>query len=137
MSECIFCKIINGEIPCYKIYEDDNILAFLDISPVNKGHALVIPKKHYETILEISEDDLCRTLLVVKKLSGAIMTAMNANGLNISINNYKAAGQLVPHLHVHIIPRFSKDGLKFDWPAKKIKEREFKEIADKIKKVLK
>jgi histidine triad (HIT) family protein len=134
MESCIFCKIIKGEIPCTKVYEDDKVLAFLDISPVNKGHTLVIPKKHYETLMDVPDDLLCETMKIIKKLSKAVMKTVKADGINISINNYKAAGQLVLHLHVHIMPRFSNDGLKLDWPTKKIADMD--KTADSIRKAL-
>ena len=134
MESCIFCKIIEGKIPCTKVYEDKNVLAFLDISPVNKGHALVMPKKHFETLMDVDDNILCETMKTVKKLSKAIMKAVKDDGINISINNHKAAGQLVPHLHIHIIPRFSNDGLKFDWPTKKIADMD--KTAELIRKAL-
>lgn len=136
MTDCIFCKIVEGKIPCTKIYENDRILAFLDISPVNKGHALVIPKKHSETILDTDEKTLNEIMSVTKKLSAAIMKAVNADGFEVCINNKKAAGQLVPHLHMHIMPRFNNDGLKFDWPTKKFSESEMKKTAEIIRKAL-
>ena len=134
MESCIFCKIIKGKIPCTKIYEDKNVLAFLDISPVNKGHALVMPKKHFDTLMDVPDDLLCEAMKIVKKLSKAVMKAVKADGINISINNYKAAGQLVPHLHVHIIPRFKDDSLKLDWPTKK--DSEMEKTAEQIRKAL-
>jgi len=134
MGSCIFCKIIEGKIPCTKVYESSQVLAFLDMSPVNPGHTLVVPKKHSETIIDADEQTLCDLIKAIKKVSNAVMKAVKADGLNIGINNYKAAGQLVPHLHVHIMPRFENDGLKLDWPAKKIPDMD--EIAEKIKKAL-
>ena len=134
METCLFCKIVRGEIPCTKVYENEKALAFLDISPVNKGHTLVLPKKHFETIVDIDDQSLCELIKAVKKLSNAVMKAVKADGINIGINNYRAAGQLVPHLHVHIMPRFENDGLKLDWPAKKFPDMD--KIAEKIKKAL-
>lgn len=134
MTDCIFCKIAKGEIPCDKIYEDKNVLAFLDISPVNKGHTLVIPKKHFETLMDADEITLMETIKIVKKLGKAVMKSMKSDGINISINNYKAAGQIIPHLHIHIIPRFSNDGLKIDWPIKK--DIDMKKTAESIRKAL-
>jgi len=133
-TSCIFCKIIKNEIPCTKIYENDKVLAFLDIAPVNFGHALVMPKKHFETILDIDDESLCEIAKVTKKVSRAIMKAMKSDGINIGVNNYKAAGQLVPHMHLHVMPRFKDDGLKFDWPTKK--DGNMEKTADKIRKAL-
>lgn len=131
MPDCIFCKIIKGEIPTDKVYEDKAALAFLDISPVNKGHVLVIPKQHFETLLDLPDKVLHQTMKIVKKTAKAVMLALNADGFNISMNNFGAAGQIVSHVHFHVIPRFSKDGLKH-WPGKEYKGNESKEIAKKI-----
>jgi len=135
-EECIFCKIVKGEIPCYKVYEDPKFVAFLDINPINKGHTLIIPKKHFETILDIEKEQFGEIMKLTKKLSEAIIKAIKADGFEICINNKKAAGQLVPHLHVHIMPRFKNDGLKFDWPTKKFSQVEMQNIANKIKNSL-
>jgi len=131
MNDCLFCKIVAREIPCNKIYEDENFLAFLDINPVNKGHSLVIPKKHSRNILEIEDETLKNLTVVVKKLSNKIKTALKADGINIIINNEAGAGQIVFHTHIHIIPRFTDDGLKH-WPGRKYKNGEAKTITKKI-----
>ena len=136
MDDCIFCKIVKGDIPCSKVYEDDKVLAFLDIGPVNKGHALVIPKEHYETILDIPDDLLKEVIVVVKKVTKAVKQGVNADGINVLQSNYKPAGQLVPHAHFHIIPRLSSDGLEH-WPQGKYEDKEMDEIQEKIVKELK
>ena len=136
MKDCIFCKIAEGKFSADKIYEDKNVFAFLDISPVNFGHALVIPKKHFENLNSIDEGYFCDVMKISKKISDALIKSLKADGTNITINNGKAAGQLVPHLHVHIIPRFSDDKLKYDWPTKKYPDGEMKKIADKLRKNL-
>ena len=136
MENCIFCKIINNEIPSKKIYEDKNAIAILDISPVNKGHALVISKQHYENILNTPDNILRELIIIAKKISKAVMQSLNAQGINIGINNFKAAGQLVMHTHIHIIPRFNNDGLKH-WPGKKYENNEIKQFLEKIKTFLK
>ncbi len=111
MSNCIFCKIINGEIPSVKIYEDDRILAFLDISQATKGHTLVIPKEHVDNIFEVKEEVIAYLFSKVPYLAKTIKDAFNAEGLNILNNNGKVAGQSVFHFHVHLIPRYgSEDG---------------------------
>ena len=107
---CIFCKILKREIPCTKIYENDKVLAFLDIGPVSKGHTLVIPKEHYETIIDIPEDLLKEVIAITKKVSKAVKQGVEADGISIGQSNYKSAGQVVPHLHFHIMPRFEDDG---------------------------
>jgi len=113
--DCIFCKILAGDIPCAKVFESDTCLAFLDIAPVNAGHTLVLTKGHYPTLMDIPAElgsDLTAALSQVGK---AVMEATGADGLNLIQNNYEAAGQLVHHAHFHLIPRHSDDGLKL-WP---------------------
>lgn len=136
MSECIFCRIIKGEIPCTKLYEDNNTFAFLDLNPVNKGHTLVVPKKHSETILDTDEKTLRDLMVAVKKISKAIMNGLNVKGFNIGINQFEEGGQVVPHLHIHIMPRLKNDGIKL-WPQRKYESKEeMEEIAKKIKSLL-
>ena len=135
MIDCIFCKIIKKEIPADKIYEDKNVLAFLDIMPINEGHTLVISKKHYEDFLTTDEETLKNLIIAVKKITKAVIKAVNAEGFNLVLNNKRVAGQLIPHVHFHIIPRFKRDGLKH-WSGKKYKENESKLIASKIKSFL-
>lgn len=135
MSDCIFCKIIKGEIPSSKLYENDKVFAFLDIAPVNKGHSLVIPKEHYETLMDIPDELLKEISVVVKKISSAVKKAVNADGISIGQSNYKAAGQVVPHLHFHIMPRFENDGFKF-WPQSKYEEGEIESYREKIARAL-
>ncbi len=110
-KDCIFCKIIAGEIPSAKIYDRGGVYAFLDIAPVNKGHALVVPKAHHATLFDLPQD-LGRELLgALKTVGQAVMTATGASGLNLGMNNFESAGQLVHHAHFHLIPRHSGDGL--------------------------
>jgi histidine triad (HIT) family protein len=134
-ENCIFCKIVKGEIPCQKLYENDSVLAFLDIGPVNKGHALVIPKKHYESLFDIPDDSLTLIAKAAKKVAKAVMQATQAEGLNLLQNNYKVAGQLVPHAHFHIIPRFGDDGFKH-WPQGSYNPGEIEEYKARIAKLL-
>lgn len=136
MDDCIFCKIIKGEIPCTKVYEDENILSFLDIAPANKGHCLVVPKEHYDTLIAAPEEIINYSMKVAKKVARAMSASLANEGFNVLINNNQVAGQLVPHAHVHIIPRFKGDGIRLNWTAKKYKEKEIGEFADKIKKFL-
>ncbi|MCK5460189.1 HIT family protein [Candidatus Parcubacteria bacterium] len=130
--DCIFCKIIKGALPCYKIYENKNVLAFLDIMPVNGGHALIIPKKHYTNIEKIPENELCSLIKAVKKIGKALKQGLGVAGYNLQLNNDPIAGQIIPHLHFHIIPRKTGDGLKL-WPQGKYSKREAEKIAKKIK----
>lgn len=109
-ENCIFCKIIAGQIPCTKIYEDERSFAFLDINPINEGHTLVIPKHHAENIMTVRKEDLAAVMETVRTLAPKIQRAVNADGINIGINNGSAAGQLVFHMHVHVMPRKDGDG---------------------------
>ncbi len=112
MEGCVFCRIRDGEIPSAKIYENDAVMAFLDIAPWSKGHTLVVTKRHVEVYDEAGDDDLKELALAVKKVAKAVVAATGAEGYNILTNNRKAAGQLVFHLHTHIIPRFEGDGIR-------------------------
>ena len=112
---CIFCKIINGEIPCYKIYEDEDTLAFLDIADDAIGHTLVIPKKHYENILDIDNDTLSKVMNVVKKISNHYVNNCGYTGVNVMNASGVDAQQSVFHLHFHIFPRKENDGVRA-WP---------------------
>jgi histidine triad (HIT) family protein len=134
--DCIFCKIIKGEIPCTKVYEDENILCFLDIAPANKGHCLIVPKEHYEILIDAPEDIINYSLKVAKKIARAMSASLANEGFNVLINNGKAAGQIVPHVHLHVIPRFKGDGVSLKWTPKRYKENEIQEFADKINKFL-
>lgn len=107
MAETIFSKIIKGEIPAYKIYEDNNHLAFLDISPFEKGHTLVIPKKEYETIFDMPEEEFTALVTIVKKIATHMRKTLNCD-INIWQNNGEIAGQEIPHIHFHVIPRTQK-----------------------------
>ena len=106
MEKDIFCKIIDGEIPCYKVYEDDDVLAFLDISQVTKGHTLVIPKKHYDNFLATPKSVMHKVMDVAQIIGQIEIKMLGAVGVNILTNCYEAAGQSVKHFHVHVIPRY-------------------------------
>lgn len=136
MDDCIFCKIVKGEIPSNKIYEDEKVIAILDIQPVNPGHVLVIPKKHSTNVFDIEESEMFAIHSAIKKLSIPLLKAVNGVGLNILQNNGKPAGQLVLHTHVHMIPRFEGDGHK-QWSHSKYKSGEAENIAKEMRKLLK
>lgn len=133
--DCVFCKIIEGKIKSYKVYEDGSALAFLDINPVNPGHTLVVSKKHYANLEEIPEDELCRLISAVKKVGLAVKKGMGVAGYNLTENNDPVAGQIIPHIHFHIIPRVEGDGLKL-WPQGKYEEGKAEETMDKIKNAI-
>ena len=115
MSNCIFCKIINKEIPGKIIYEDDVCIAFLDLSQATYGHTLVIPKKHFENILEVDAQTLAHVMQVTQKLAKQIVEKLNAKGLNILTNTNEVAGQTVHHFHVHILPLYDEKELVIEF----------------------
>lgn len=135
-ENCIFCKIVDGTIPAHKIFEDEETLAFLDIHPNNHGHTLIIPKDHFENIYGTPPETLCRMMLVVQKMAVAVKNGVDADGINIVMNNESAAGQEVPHGHIHVIPRFNEDGFKH-WGHNPYKEGEIDVVQEKILKELK
>jgi histidine triad (HIT) family protein len=116
--DCIFCRIIAGSIPAAKIYEDDRILAFLDIGPIIKGHVLVIPKIHYDNLMETPDAVLASLSAGCRRIARALVAGLDADGINITQANGKSAGQVVPHIHFHVIPRFLRDGHHWNWDAK-------------------
>ena len=116
MHDDVFCKIVRGESPCYKIYEDQDVLAFLDISQVTKGHALVIPKEHYDNFLSVPQEIMHKVMDVAQRIGQVQISMMGAKGVNILTNCYEAAGQSVKHFHVHVIPRYDEeDGLRLEF----------------------
>ncbi|WLR42845.1 HIT family protein [Bacillus carboniphilus] len=139
MEDCIFCKIVNGEIPSAKVFENEHVIAFLDISQVSKGHTLVVPKKHKKDLFELSNEDAKQIFEVVPKIASSIKNQFNAIGLNILNNNGESAGQTVFHFHMHILPRYGKgDGFGAVWKshADKYTPADLQEIATKIQQGL-
>jgi histidine triad (HIT) family protein len=137
MNNCIFCKIIAKEIPATVVFEDDDVLVFMDIGPIIKGHALVIPKKHYDPITETPDEIVAKLHITAKRVASAQMNAFGADGVNIMQNNGAAAGQEVEHIHVHVIPRFNKDGHHWNWNAKKYDDfSEMNKLAEDLRKQL-
>jgi len=133
MTDCIFCKIIRGEIPSGKIYEDDRVLSFVDINPINAGHSLVIPKKHYDTLFDIPPEELQACIMVCQKVARAIVKGVGATGLNIVQNNFRPAGQLIDHAHFHLIPRHEDDGFLTSWSGTAYPPGELDKAIAKIK----
>ncbi|NTW22047.1 HIT domain-containing protein [Candidatus Falkowbacteria bacterium] len=127
MSDCIFCKIVKGEIPSAKIYEDDKVFAFLDINPVNYGHTLVIPKEHHQMMQDVPDDLLAYCYVQAKKLMIKIKAGLEADYVSVSV-----VGLDVPHFHIHLIPRFYDDGLAGFWPTKKYGEGEMQQILSRL-----
>ena len=136
-DKCIFCKIVKGDIPCAKIFEDDCVLSFLDIAPANKGHALIITKNHYETLLDMPDECLNDLMVKAKKIARAMHSALANEGFNILMNNGKAAGQLVEHVHMHIIPRHNADDFNLNWTHKEYGQGEAEQTAAKIREKIK
>ncbi|MDP2586470.1 MAG: HIT family protein [Candidatus Komeilibacteria bacterium] len=131
--DCIFCKIIEGELPCYKVYEDKRALAFLDINPVNKGHVLIVPKEHHRNFLDLPKDLLKDLTSLAQDLAQNIMDGVGATAFNLTANNGKEAGQQVEHFHWHVIPRFANDHLHH-WPGKTFSDEEMKRFTMTIRK---
>lgn len=133
-TKCIFCSIINNELRAVKIFEDSIFLAFMDRYPINTGHTLVLPKKHHKDIFTMGDDEIGKLFSTVSFLAKGIVKALDAKGLNIGQNNGRAASQIVPHVHVHIIPRYNYDSPNGRWPSRYlISDEELDKIAQKIK----
>ena len=130
MNDCIFCKIAAGEIPSFKVYEDDFVLAYLDINPFTKGHTLVIPKAHSEGLVDTSDETLAAVIARVKKVAAHLKAALPCDGFNILQNNGEAAGQTVKHLHFHIVPRYGNEPIAFESHAGDMAE--LKVLAERI-----
>ncbi len=132
-DDCVFCKIVAGEIPATRIYEDETVLVFLDNGPISDGHTLVIPKPHFEKLHDCPAELLGQIFSRLGKIAGAVSAAMNSDGYNLLSNNGRAAGQLVEHLHFHIIPRNVGDGLLNRWPSYAYEQGKIEAIAEKIR----
>ena len=117
MTDCVFCKIREGQIPSMKVYEDDKTFCIMDINPLNRGHCLVITKVHSATLFDSKSDDLAAAIATARRVARAIKSTLKPDGLNMLQANGAAAFQSVPHFHLHLIPRFANDGKGFDWPA--------------------
>ena len=133
MENCIFCKIIRGEIPSNTIYEDDEFKVILDASPASKGHALILPKEHYADIYEIDEKTAGHAMQLAKKLAKHMTDVLKCDGFNIVQNNHEIAGQTVFHFHMHLIPRYEGDGVGLTWKPGELSDEVRDEILKKIK----
>jgi histidine triad (HIT) family protein len=136
VEDCIFCKMVTGEIPVTRIYEDGVVLAFMDIGPLSDGHALLIPKEHMEKLDQCPDDLLGQVASRLGTIARAVVMAVGAEGYNVLCNNGRVAGQLVSHMHFHIIPRSADDELFPNWPSFKYPDGKAEEIAEKIRQNL-
>ena len=135
-NDCVFCKMVAGQIPVTKIYEDEVVLAFLDIGPISDGHILVIPKQHFERLHDCPAELLGQVASNLGRIAKAVAAAMGSDGYNLLCNNGSAAGQIIEHLHFHIIPRNTGDGVFSRWPAYKYPEGKIDQIAAAIRENL-
>jgi histidine triad (HIT) family protein len=133
---CIFCKIVAGEIPCFKLLEDADTLAFMDINPVNDGHALIIPKAHYPTVVDIAPEAIAAAARTTRHIAQAVHAALQPDGINLMQANGPGAGQSVEHFHFHVLPRRLGDGLVVNWTPRPGDHGHIAEIAKRIRQHL-
>ena len=137
MGDCVFCRILAGEIPAQKVHEDARCVAILDINPVAPGHALVLPRDHYETWTDLPADLAAELATAAQAVARGVVKAVGAQGFNLLMNNHRCSGQAIPHAHFHVIPRKSDDGVKFNWPTKVAAGDDLAKMADRIRQALK
>jgi len=130
--DCVFCKIVAGAIPCFKLYEDEAVLAFLDINPANPGHSLVVTKNHAATLTDAADADLARVLPVARRVARAIEATLRPDGINLVQANGPGAAQSVPHFHLHVLPRRAGDELKMNWDLVAGDKEALAELAGKL-----
>lgn len=131
-SQCIFCKLANGDIPTNTIYEDADFRVILDASPATRGHALILPKEHYVNLFELPEELAGKAIILAKKMAAVMKERFDCDGVNIVQNNGEAAGQTVFHFHMHIIPRYADDGQVIGWKPTSPSEEELTEIKNAL-----
>jgi histidine triad (HIT) family protein len=134
--ECIFCKIIAGDIPSYKVYEDDHVVAFFDILPISPGHTIIVPKNHVADIEGLTDEEMSAMSLALKKIGKAVLEGLGVKGYSVFLDNKSAANQHVPHVHFHLVPRAEGDGLE-RWPQSGYGEGEAEHCLKQIKNNLK
>jgi histidine triad (HIT) family protein len=135
-DDCIFCKIRDGQVPSMKVYEDQRTLCFMDINPINNGHCLVVTKAHATNLLEADEEDLKAAIVTARRVGRALLVALKPDGLNVLQANGAAAFQSVPHFHMHLIPRWMRDGKGFDWKLVPGDRAEIAAAGDKLRAAL-
>ncbi|MCL7476124.1 MAG: HIT family protein [Methanosarcinales archaeon] len=132
MEDCIFCKIVKGDIPSFTVYQDNDTLAFLDINPNTRGHTLVIPKKHADNITDMEDKDIASVFRTVRKVVSGLQAAIDPDGFNLVVNHGEVAGQVIHHFHCHVVPRNIGDGVKYTFDGSTLHPQEFKELAVKV-----
>ncbi|HEX7896239.1 MAG TPA: HIT family protein [Planctomycetota bacterium] len=137
MSDCVFCRILKGEIPAQKVHEDDRAVALLDINPVAPGHTLVLPRAHHETWTDLPPELASHLSVVAQAVARGVVKAQGAQGFNLLMNNHRCSGQAIPHAHFHVIPRKTDDGVKYGWPTKPAQGDELAKTAERIRQALK
>lgn len=137
MADCIFCRIVRGDLPSAKVYEDGHVFAFVDINPVTTGHVLVIPKAHATDIMGMSDEEAAAAALAIRRLAPAVMRAVGAEGFNVLNNRGSVAGQAIEHVHFHIIPRTAGDGRGYRWLTFQYEDDQAARIGEAIRKALK
>jgi len=135
-GDCLFCQIVAGDVPSIKVAESENVIAILDVNPVNFGHTLIIPKKHSSNMLDADDETLKEMILFTQRVAQAILTGLNYEAFNLELNNGRISGQIITHLHWHIVPRTADDGL-LHWSGKKYPGGEAEKIAAKIRAQIK
>lgn len=132
-DDCIFCKLANGVFPTNSIYEDDTFNVILDVGPATKGHALILPKEHYDNLYELPDETAGKAMILARKLGTEMVKRLNADGLNVVQNNGETAGQTVMHYHLHLIPRYKNDGQHILWQPSEPSKEELEETRDILK----
>jgi len=135
LEGCVFCRIVRGTAPASIVYQDESIFCFLDMNPVAPGHTLVIPRGHHETLLDVPDDAMGALGRGCRLIGAALRKALGAEGFNVMMNNFGAAGQLIPHAHFHVVPRYRNDGLRH-WPGTPTPPRALEEVAQKLREAL-
>lgn len=136
MADCIFCKIVEGTIPAAKVHESEHVVAILDINPVAPGHTLILPRAHHDKLTDLPGDVARELMARAQEIARGVVKAASAEGFNLLSNNHRCAGQAIPHAHLHVIPRRTGDGIRFNWTPVKYKDGEMEKWAADIKKAL-
>jgi histidine triad (HIT) family protein len=136
MAECVFCKIVSGEVPAAVLIETEKVTSFLDVSPVNPGHALVVPKRHVHSLISLSQDELHTAMFLAKRIASALLETTPSTAFNILQNDGAAAGQLIDHVHFHVIPRHEGDGFEFGWRQLGYEAGELQALQQAIQRLL-